>query len=48
VRLPISPELGRPEHDEWRWLTYDAALALASARLLPVVGWAARILGVQA
>ncbi|HXA93127.1 MAG TPA: NUDIX domain-containing protein [Steroidobacteraceae bacterium] len=48
VRLPINPELGRPEHDEWRWLTYDAALALASARLLPVVGWAARILGVHA
>jgi 8-oxo-dGTP pyrophosphatase MutT (NUDIX family) len=41
VTLPVSPELGRPEHDEWRWVNPEAALALASARLRPVVRWAA-------
>src|SRR5512146_132724 len=28
VSLPVSPELGRPEHDEWRWVDRDAALSL--------------------
>ena len=47
VTLPINKDLGRPEHDEWRWLTYEAALARASARLLPVVSWAGRLLEVD-
>ena len=45
VALPVSPELGRPEHDEWRWLHPEAALALAVARLQPIVTWAAEIVG---
>ena len=40
IVLPVSPELGRPEHHEWRWLSPQAALSLASARLRPVVRWA--------
>ena len=40
ITLPVSPELGRPEHDEWRWLSPQAALSLASSRLRPVVRWA--------
>jgi 8-oxo-dGTP pyrophosphatase MutT (NUDIX family) len=40
VTLPVSPELGRPEHDEWRWVSPEAALSLVSARLQPVVRWA--------
>jgi 8-oxo-dGTP pyrophosphatase MutT (NUDIX family) len=46
VTLPVSPELGRPEHDEWRWVDRDTALALASARLQPIVRWAAGTVGV--
>jgi len=45
VSLPVSPELGRPEHDEWRWVDAAAALALASSRLQPIVRWAAEIVG---
>src|SRR5579862_730413 len=47
VTLPINPDLGRPEHDEWQWLTYEATLARASARLLPVASWAGRVLQVD-
>jgi 8-oxo-dGTP pyrophosphatase MutT (NUDIX family) len=46
VRLPVSPELGRPEHDEWRWVDRDTALSLVSARLQPIVHWAAETIGV--
>jgi 8-oxo-dGTP pyrophosphatase MutT (NUDIX family) len=40
IRLPINPDLGRPEHNEARWFTFDEALALVSPRLQPVVQWA--------
>jgi 8-oxo-dGTP pyrophosphatase MutT (NUDIX family) len=45
IALPVSPELGRPEHHEWRWVNPEAALSLASARVRPVVRWAAATLG---
>lgn len=47
ISLPVNPELGRPEHDEWRWVDRDAALALASPRLQLVIRWAAEVLGVE-
>jgi bis(5'-nucleosidyl)-tetraphosphatase len=40
VSLPVSPELGRPEHHEHRWLRYGDARALLGARLRPVLDWA--------
>src|SRR6185312_2378366 len=40
VSLPVNPELGRPEHSEWRWVDRDTALSLASPRLQPIVRWA--------
>ncbi len=40
VVLPVSPELGRPEHHEFRWLPYEQARALLGARLRPVLDWA--------
>lgn len=46
ITLPVSPELGRPEHDEWRWVDRDTAFTLASSRLQPIVRWAAKIVGV--
>lgn len=46
IILPVSPELGRPEHDEWRWVDRDTALSLASTRLQRIVRWAAETVGV--
>jgi 8-oxo-dGTP pyrophosphatase MutT (NUDIX family) len=46
ISLPVSSALGRPEHDEWRWFERGAALAVASARLQPIVNWAAKTIGI--
>ena len=40
VSLPVSPELGRPEHHEFRWAGFDEVRTLAPPRLQPVVAWA--------
>ena len=40
VSLPVSEELGRPEHNEFRWVTQAAALQLVSPRVRPVIDWA--------
>jgi 8-oxo-dGTP pyrophosphatase MutT (NUDIX family) len=40
VTLPVSPELGRPEHNEYRWMPYDELKTLAPQRLQPIVEWA--------
>jgi 8-oxo-dGTP pyrophosphatase MutT (NUDIX family) len=45
VRLPVSPMLGRPEHHEYRWVTFEEARGLLSPRMLPVLDWAAGLLG---
>ena len=39
VRLPISHELGRPEHHEWRWVSFDEAEDLLPPRLALVLDW---------
>lgn len=44
ITLPVSPELGRPEHDEWRWVDFDEAAHLLPSRLQPVLAWARRTL----
>ncbi len=46
VRLPVSPELGHPEHHEHRWLPYEDARRLLGERLRPILDWAvARVHG---
>ncbi|HEY5806753.1 MAG TPA: NUDIX domain-containing protein [Povalibacter sp.] len=40
VSLPVIEELGRPEHNEYRWVDRDAALKLISPRIEPVLEWA--------
>lgn len=40
VDLPVSLELGRPEHDEFRWCTYAEARSLVSPRVARILGWA--------
>ncbi len=45
VTLPVRPELGRPEHNEWRWVTFERGLALCSPRLDPIMRWAGETIG---
>jgi 8-oxo-dGTP pyrophosphatase MutT (NUDIX family) len=40
VRLPVSPELGKPEHHEFRWAGYDEARSLVAERVQPILDWA--------
>ena len=40
VKLPVSPELGRPEHQEFRWVTFEEAEDLLPPRLATVLEWA--------
>jgi len=44
VELPVNPELGKPEHHEYRWLTFDAATRLAVPRVRVVLQWAHALL----
>ena len=45
IQLPVSAELGRPEHHEWRWVSFDEAEALLPPRLAVVLEWARSALG---
>ncbi len=45
VHLGINPALGRPEHHEFRWLTYGEARSLLVPRLQAVLDWAEQRLG---
>jgi 8-oxo-dGTP pyrophosphatase MutT (NUDIX family) len=40
VTLPVSPELGRPEHDEFRWLEFEDAGRLLVPRVRRIAAWA--------
>jgi 8-oxo-dGTP pyrophosphatase MutT (NUDIX family) len=40
VNLPISHLLGRPEHHEWRWVSFEEAEDLLPPRLAIVLEWA--------
>jgi bis(5'-nucleosidyl)-tetraphosphatase len=40
VCLAVNPQLGRPEHAEYRWLDYHAARGLLVPRLQAVIDWA--------
>lgn len=40
VVLPVSAELGRPEHDEYRWVSFDGAEDLLPPRLAIILDWA--------
>jgi 8-oxo-dGTP pyrophosphatase MutT (NUDIX family) len=40
IVLPVSPELGHPEHDEFRWVTFVEARTLLPPRLQPILDWA--------
>jgi bis(5'-nucleosidyl)-tetraphosphatase len=39
VRLPVNPQLGVPEHHEYRWLALASARQLVVPRLAAVLDW---------
>ena len=44
VNLPVSAELGHPEHDEYLWLDYEAARSLLVPRVRAILEWARKII----
>ena len=40
IELPVSPELGRAEHHEYRWISFEEAEDLLPPRLAVVLEWA--------
>jgi bis(5'-nucleosidyl)-tetraphosphatase len=39
----VNPELGRPEHHEFRWLAGDGLRQCTVKRLHPIIAWAREI-----
>jgi len=48
IVLPVNPELGHPEHNEYRWLTYEETKTLLPPRLQPILRWAQKMLSAGA
>ena len=46
VCMGVSPETGRPEHHESRWVDFDTAYDLAAPRVRTVVQWAREVVGI--
>ncbi len=46
VELLVNPELGHPEHHEFRWVSFADARKLLPPRLQPVLRWAQKIVNV--
>ena len=44
VVFSVNPEIGMPEHHEYRWLAFEELLALTSPRLKPIVEWAGKLI----
>ncbi len=44
IELPVSAELGRPEHHEYRWVSFDEAEELLPPRLFVILEWARKTL----
>jgi bis(5'-nucleosidyl)-tetraphosphatase len=43
VVFAVNPQIGGPEHHEYRWTAASELRRLVPPRLLPVVEWAARM-----
>lgn len=39
ISLPINPELGHPEHNDWIWATRAQALKLVTPRVREAIYW---------
>jgi len=44
VTFAVNPDIGKPEHHEYRWLPYEATRELAPQRLYPIIDWADEII----
>ena len=44
IELPVSPELGRPEHHEYRWASFEEAEDLLPPRLAIILEWVKKTL----
>lgn len=40
IDLPINPEIGKAEHEEYKWVAYEEAKGMISARVRTVLEWA--------
>lgn len=40
ITMAINPEIGKPEHEEYRWLTFEEAKRISVPRLQKVIDWA--------
>lgn len=47
VSLPVSPDLARPEHHEFRWVDYKSASVLLAPRVRPILDWAHSLINAQ-
>lgn len=48
IVLKVNPALGRPEHDEYRWVDLTEAFSLTVPRLHRVIAWAAsKVVGTE-
>ena len=45
VVMGISPETGRPEHHEARWMSFNDAYDVSAPRVREVVQWARNVIG---
>ena len=45
VTMGVSPLLGRPEHHEFRWASFDEAYDLSAPRVRLVIQWARQVIG---
>ena len=47
VVLPISQELGRAEHHEYRWMDYEEARGHLAPRVIPILDWAHALISAE-
>ena len=47
VTLGLNPAIGKPEHQEFRWVRSEEARRLLPPRLLPILEWAHRRIAVR-
>lgn len=40
VFLPVNPSLGEPEHEEFRWVSFNDAMTILAPRLKTILNWA--------
>ena len=45
ISLPVNPEIGKPEHDAYKWVTYEEARKLVAPRVLKALEWAKEKIG---